>query len=252
MVDGDSGATDSKVNLKRLLCELGDVKELSDLEGSTVGNIVGVDRLDLVLVARLRLESGSRGTASPIRGAGETNEKVSFSIKLGFAGRNLGERRRLTLGGILKSEVVASVNFVGVVPGSRRSRSLFERRSTRPSNHVESSSRDIGVITGLGAKGDRLGLGDRHLSTSLLAALPGTDNGKVVLPHLELGSGTIRSTLSGLVDVGPDAGLYNTSDLRLLTEEVVVLAAASPVVDDDSVLVDHCGWISRIRKVESK
>lgn len=77
MVNNNSGATDSKVDSQGPPGKLGNIQELSNLEDTPVGDVVGIGGLDLVLVAGLGLEGGSGDAGGDVGGAGEVDEEVS-------------------------------------------------------------------------------------------------------------------------------------------------------------------------------
>jgi len=75
MVDGDVGTAVCKVNAQRI-SHLSYVNQLTNLQTLPKGDVEGVDRLDLVLVARLRPESSERNVATAIGRASHANEEV--------------------------------------------------------------------------------------------------------------------------------------------------------------------------------
>lgn len=81
VVNDNRGAANGKIDSQRLLGKLGNIQELSNLKDVAVGDVVGVDGLDLVLVAGLGLEGGSWDAGGAVGGAGESNKEVSYFVR---------------------------------------------------------------------------------------------------------------------------------------------------------------------------
>lgn len=75
MVDRDVGTAVCKVNAQRI-SHLSYVNQLTDLQSLTRRDIEGVDRLDLILVARLGPESSKGNIVTAIGRTSHTDKEV--------------------------------------------------------------------------------------------------------------------------------------------------------------------------------